>query len=169
MSETNDTPAPNETTPEAPTAQAEQATTSDQPSRTPPPLPAGTQFVWGTGRRKKSIARVRIRPGSGKILINKRELTDYFPRIEEQNMVHKPLQAIGMTGGVDVWANVSGGGLSGQAGAVLLGLARALARHMPDVEHSLRDRGLLTRDARMKERKKPGQPGARKHFQFSKR
>lgn len=145
------------------------ATEQPQPSKTPPPLPPDKQFVWGTGRRKKAIARVRIRPGSGNIVINKKDCDEYFKRIEDQDLIRKPLQTVGMAGGYDVWANVKGGGLAGQSGAVMLGLARALANHMPDCEHSLRDRGLLTRDARMKERKKPGQPGARKHFQFSKR
>lgn len=134
-----------------------------------PAMPADKQYIWGTGRRKKSVARVRIRPGSGKITINKREIKEFFPHVKDQQAVLAPLATAGLTKSFDVWANVSGGGFTGQAGAVTLGLARALARFMPEVESGLRDKGLLTRDARMKERKKPGQPGARKRFQFSKR
>lgn len=137
--------------------------------RTAPALPEGTHYIWGTGRRKASIARIRIRPGSGKILINKREMEEFFPHIAHQQQVQAPLKILGMLKSYDVWANVGGGGMTGQAGAVALGLARAISRHIPEVDHDLRAKGLLTRDARMKERKKPGQPGARKRFQFSKR
>lgn len=127
------------------------------------------KYTWGTGRRKASVARVRIRPGSGKILVNKRELAAYFPHIQDQFAVQAPLNIAGMTSNVDIWANVSGGGNTGQSNAIKLGLARAIAKYMPEVERELRDKGLLTRDARSRERKKPGQPGARKRFQFSKR
>lgn len=140
-----------------------------KPSRTAPPLPEGAQFIWGTGRRKSAIARVRIRPGEGKFLINKREVKDYFPHLKDQEIVVSPLEALGMLRSYDIWVNLKGGGWTGQSGAVSLGLARALAKHMPEIERDLRHKGLLTRDARAKERKKPGQPGARKHFQFSKR
>ncbi|MBN1555791.1 MAG: 30S ribosomal protein S9 [Phycisphaerae bacterium] len=140
-----------------------------KPSRTAPPLPEGVRFIWGTGRRKSAIARVRIRPGEGKILINKREYTDYFPHLKDQEVVLSPLEALGMLRSYDIWVNLKGGGWTGQSGAVSLGLARALAKHMPEIERDLRHKGLLTRDAREKERKKPGQPGARKRFQFSKR
>ncbi len=139
------------------------------PSRTAPPLPADAHYIWGTGRRKAAVARVRIRPGSGNFLVNKRKMDEYFPRLCDQESVLAPLQILGMLVSYDVWVNVNGGGATGQAGAVTLGLARALAKHIPEVEHDLRGKGLLTRDARMKERKKPGQPGARKRFQFSKR
>lgn len=132
-------------------------------------LPEGQQYIWGTGRRKKSIARVRIRPGSGQIRINDRESTGYFTQEKQQKAVQAPLAALDMQNAWDVWVNVQGGGYAGQAGAVSLGLARALARAVPEGEHSLRDRGLLTRDARMKERKKYGRRGARRSFQFSKR
>lgn len=138
-------------------------------SRTAPALPAGQHFIWGTGRRKSSVARVRIRPGSGKIVINKRDMKEFFPHVKDQQAVLAPLTATGMAKAFDIWVNVGGGGYTGQAGAVTLGLARAIARFMPEVESDLRDKGLLTRDARMKERKKPGQPGARRRFQFSKR
>ena len=140
-----------------------------KPSRTAPPLPEGQHYVWGTGRRKASVARVRIRPGSGKVLINKREVVEYFTKLRDQNTAMAPLEALGMLTSYDIWVNVGGGGSTGQAGAVSLGVARALAKHVPENEHDLRGKGLLTRDARMKERKKPGQPGARKSFQFSKR
>ena len=137
--------------------------------RTAPPLPTGVLYIWGTGRRKKAVARVRIRPGTGKVLINKREVEHFFTEIKDRNAVSAPLEAVEMVGSWDIWAKVNGGGRSGQAGAVTLGLARAIAKAMPDLETALRDHGLLTRDARMKERKKYGQKGARKRFQFSKR
>ncbi len=140
-----------------------------KPVRTAPPLPEGQHYVWGTGRRKASVARVRIKPGSGKILINKRDVVEYFTKLRDQNTAMAPLDALGMLTSYDIWVNVGGGGSTGQAGAVSLGVARALAKHVPENEHDLRGKGLLTRDARMKERKKPGQPGARKSFQFSKR
>ena len=150
-------------------AKTEKAPKAEVKQRTAPALPEGTHYIWGTGRRKSSIARVRIRPGSGKILINKREMGEYFPHIAHQQAVTAPLSTTGLTKGYDVWVNVGGGGMTGQAGAVALGLARAISKHMPELDHDLRAKGLLTRDARMKERKKPGQPGARKRFQFSKR
>ncbi len=138
-------------------------------SRTAPAPPEGKHYFWGTGRRKKAVARIRIRPGTGKILINKRPLEEYFPREVDRRSVQAPFQALRMLSSWDTWANVNGGGFTGQAGAVALGLARALVRAIPDQDSILRDHGLLTRDARMKERKKYGQKGARKRFQFSKR
>ena len=156
----------------APKDEAPKATSpspAPPPSRTVPPLPADAHYIWGTGRRKAAVARVRIRPGSGNFLVNKRKMDEYFPRLCDQESVLAPLHILGMLVSYDVWVNVNGGGATGQAGAVTLGLARALAKHIPEVEHDLRGKGLLTRDARMKERKKPGQPGARKRFQFSKR
>lgn len=140
-----------------------------EPSPSAPAPPPDKHYFWGTGRRKKAVARVRIRPGTGKFLINKREVDEYFFSDRDRNAIHSPLKAVNMLGAWDIWANVGGGGSTGQAGAVLLGLARALAKAMPNAERALRDQGLLTRDARMSERKKPGQPGARKRFQFSKR
>jgi small subunit ribosomal protein S9 len=134
----------------------------------PPPIQPKT-YIWGTGRRKSSVARVRIRPGGGLFLINKREADQYFNHERDRQAIGAPLRAVKMVKRWDVWANVVGGGYTGQAGAVMLGLARALAKAMPELEAALRDEGLLTRDARMIERKKPGQPGARKRFQFSKR
>jgi len=140
-----------------------------QPSAPAPALAAGQHYIWGTGRRKKAIARVRIRPGSGQILINKRKMEEYFTQDRDRGAVTAPLEAAQMLKSWDIWASVNGGGYAGQAGAVTLGLARALSKAVPEVESSLRSHGLLTRDARMKERKKYGQKGARKRFQFSKR
>jgi len=126
-------------------------------------------FYWGTGRRKSSVARVRIKPGTGKLLINKRELSDYFTREQDKKAVMAPLQAVEGEKSFDVFVNVRGGGTSGQAGATLLGIARALRNYDENYIQQLRDDGYLTRDSRMVERKKPGQSGARKRFQFSKR
>lgn len=126
-------------------------------------------FWWGTGRRKSSVARVRIKPGEGKLLINKKKLDDYFPRIQDRNSVLAPLKAVGSESAFDVFINVRGGGTSGQAGASMLGIARALKNYNDQYIQSLRDGGYLTRDSRMVERKKPGQRGARRRFQFSKR
>ena len=160
--------------PEAPASEAvAAAATAAPPTPQPAPRPAGEDkyggFIWGLGRRKTSVARVRIRPGSGTFLVNKRELDSYLPRERDRNTARAPLAALSQPGGWDIWANVKGGGTTGQAGAISLGLARALAKALPDVEPTLRERRLLTRDARMTERKKPGQPGARTRFQFSKR
>lgn len=126
-------------------------------------------FTWGTGRRKTSVARVRIRPGSGKITVNGRDVDEYFPVEEDRNAVRLPLAVTNTAGQWDIFANTQGGGMTGQSGAVLLGLARALLKASPELIEPLRDHGLLTRDSRMKERKKYGQKGARKRFQFSKR
>ncbi|MCK5114762.1 MAG: 30S ribosomal protein S9 [Phycisphaerae bacterium] len=127
------------------------------------------EFCWGTGRRKSSVARVRIRPGSGKFLINKREFDNYFPGLRDQNDIQRPLSATDSLGKYDIWVNVIGGGTTGQAGAVLLGLARALIVADPSSFQNLRDGGFLTRDSRAVERKKYGKRGARRSFQFSKR
>lgn len=126
-------------------------------------------FCWGLGRRKSSVARVRIKPGSGKLIVNKKELNDYFARIQDRNSVLAPLKAVNCEKTFDVFINVRGGGTTGQSGASLLGIARALKNYNEIYLQSLRDGGYLTRDSRMVERKKPGQKGARKKFQFSKR
>ena len=127
-------------------------------------------FYWGLGRRKSSVARVRIKPGDGKLLINKKELTDYFVRKQDQNSVVAPLSAIdGGLKSFDIFINVNGGGTSGQAGACMLGVARSLKNYDENLLGMLREGGYLTRDSRMVERKKPGQSGARKRYQFSKR
>lgn len=126
-------------------------------------------FIWGTGRRKSSVARVRIKPGEGKLVVNKKELTDYFARKQDQDAVIAPLKATNTEKSLDIFVNVKGGGISGQSGATMLGVARALKNYDPTLLQALRDSGYLTRDGRMVERKKPGQKGARKRFQFSKR
>lgn len=126
-------------------------------------------YWWGTGRRKSSVARVRIKPGSGKLVVNKKELSDYFKRTQDQNAVMAPLKAVHAEKLFDVFINVKGGGTTGQSGASLLGIARALKRYDEGYLQALRDGGHLTRDPRMVERKKPGQSGARRRFQFSKR
>jgi len=123
----------------------------------------------GTGRRKTAVARVRLATGTGKILINGRAFENYFP-VESMRMVAaQPLTATGMADKYDVQITVHGGGLNGQAGAVRHGLARALLTVDANFRGALRAEGLLTRDSRMRERKKYGQPGARKRFQYSKR
>ncbi|MBI1368805.1 MAG: 30S ribosomal protein S9 [Planctomycetes bacterium] len=126
-------------------------------------------FWWGTGRRKSAIARVRVRPGSGKFLINDREVDNYFSEIQHRTDAQAPLTATNTAGKIDVFVSVSGGGITGQAGAILLGLARALSSYDPTLEQTFRDNGYMTRDAREVERKKYGQAGARRRFQFSKR
>jgi small subunit ribosomal protein S9 len=126
-------------------------------------------YNWGTGRRKTAVARVRVREGDGKFEINERELDNYFPDVLWQIRVRAPLIAADLIGKLECYANVQGGGISSQAGAVMLGLARALIKMRPDLETTLRDAGYLTRDSRMVERKKYGHKKARKSFQFSKR
>ncbi len=125
--------------------------------------------VLGTGRRKTSVARVRIRQGSGKITINKRDLEDFFRVEQDRNAVVAPLDHCEVRDSVDVNIRVHGGGTTGQAGACMQGIARALMKHDSDLSEKLREKSFLTRDARMKERKKPGLHGARRGTQFSKR
>lgn len=143
--------------------------TEAAPSASPAPSGPAGAFLWGTGRRKTAVARVRIRPGSGKFLIHGREIADYFHDVRHRNDVVAPLKATKTFGRFDVMVNVVGGGQTGQAGAIVLGVARALAKADPTLTETLRDAKFLTRDSREVERKKPGQPGARKRFQFSKR
>ena len=126
-------------------------------------------FYWGTGRRKSSVARVRIKPGEGKLVINKKTLEDYFKREQDRNAVLAPLKTVDAEKIFDIFVNVKGGGSTGQSGATLLGIARALKNYNEQYMQALRDGGYLTRDSRMVERKKPGQRGARRKFQFSKR
>jgi small subunit ribosomal protein S9 len=123
----------------------------------------------GTGRRKTAVARVRIRPGQGKIQINERPLEEYFPCDQQRRAVLAPLDKLGRREQFDVLIKVHGGGPAGQADACKLGIARALKTADPESDKSLRDAGLLTRDSRMKERKKYGLHGARRGVQFSKR
>ncbi|MBE3037016.1 MAG: 30S ribosomal protein S9 [Candidatus Atribacteria bacterium] len=124
---------------------------------------------YGTGRRKSSIARVWLVPGKGSIKINKRTLDNYFGREFLSTVVEKPLELVNKKNELDVFAKVEGGGITGQAGALQHGIARALLQYDPTLRSILKKEGLLTRDARMKERKKYGQKGARARFQFSKR
>ena len=126
-------------------------------------------YIWGTGRRKTSVARVRLSSGTGKITINGRPLEKYFMVESQVGLVNQPFQVTESVGKFDVKVNVSGGGPTGQAGAVRHGIARALLEADLNLRPSLKSAGLLTRDPRMKERKKYGQPGARARFQFSKR
>jgi small subunit ribosomal protein S9 len=125
--------------------------------------------ILGTGRRKTSVARVRIRPGSGKISINSRELEQYFLSTRQRNAVLAPLDQTGKRPELDVIIRVDGGGITGQADACKLGIARALKKWDEQLADGLRDTNLLTRDGRMKERKKYGLRGARRGTQFSKR
>ena len=126
-------------------------------------------FIWGTGRRKTAVARVRVRSGKGEFQVNGKELKTYFPTDAMRRLAEGPLRATEAAERFDIRVNVKGGGPLGQAGAVSLGVARALIKTDQELEASLREAGLLTRDARMKERKKYGQRGARARFQFSKR
>lgn len=123
----------------------------------------------GTGRRKSSVARVRLRSGDGKITINGRPLEQYFPNVQQRQAAMAPLEMTGNHQSVDIVIRVGGGGPTGQADACKLGIARALKLFNPELEESLRDSGMLTRDGRMKERKKFGLHGARRGTQFSKR
>ncbi|MFW5828810.1 MAG: 30S ribosomal protein S9 [Planctomycetota bacterium] len=130
---------------------------------------AQKQFIWGLGRRKTSVARVRIAPGTGKVLVNKRPLAEYFPVERRQRDVLGPLKSADALDRYDVFVNVNGGGETGQAGACVLGIARALIKAEPELEPRVRPYGFLTRDSRMVERKKYGLRKARRGCQFSKR
>jgi small subunit ribosomal protein S9 len=148
---------------------SEQKTQSEVSAQQSKKGPDKGGFYWGTGRRKTSVARVRIKPGDGKLLINDKNLPDYFKLERDRNSVIAPLKAVNVEKGFDVFINVKGGGVTGQAEAALLGVARALKNYDETFTSVLRDGGYLTRDPRMVERKKPGQSGARKRYQFSKR
>ena len=126
-------------------------------------------FWWGTGRRKSSVARVRIKPGTGILKVNKKELDDYFTQDQDRAIAVGPMKDTEIGKTFDIFVNVGGGGTTGQSGAIRLGIARALIAYDPAFLGKLRDGGHLTRDPRMVERKKPGKAGARKSFQFSKR
>lgn len=152
-----------------------------KPTETTPPTsePAGSatipepdpkkHYFWGTGRRKASVARVRLRAGTGKFEVNKRPLEKYFTGERDRLDAVAPLKATETDGKVDVFVNVKGGGVTGQAGAIVLGVARALKAANGEYDDALRAGGYLTRDSRMVERKKYGRRGARRSFQFSKR
>jgi len=165
----------NETTNEA-------GATTPAPAATPverlvpgaPAAAAGSQWIWGTGRRKTSVARVRIRPGKGDFVVHvtkkkSKKIDEYFTEERDRLDVRAPLKATGAEGKIDVHLRVNGGGYTGQAGAIVLGLSRALKLMDNSLEEVLRDKGFLTRDPRQVERKKYGQAGARRRFQFSKR
>ena len=148
------TPTPEETVPAAPTPAVE---------------PDAKGRFYATGRRKSSVARVWIKPGSGEILVNGLSPEDYFKRATATMIVRQPLDVTRQLGHLDIFATVNGGGLSGQAGALRLGIARALVQSNTEYRPLLRREGMLTRDARVVERKKYGQHKARKKHQFSKR
>ena len=141
----------------------------DEPASRAPAKIDGDKRFLATGKRKRSIARVTLLPGSGKIEINKRSIEEFFPRPLHQTIAKQPLVTTGYEGNVDVRVRVHGGGVSGQAGAVRHGIARALTEIDPDLRGELKRRGFLTRDARVKERRKAGLKKARKRPQFSKR
>ena len=124
---------------------------------------------YGTGKRKTSVARVFLRAGKGDVTVNGRLIDDYFTTVNQRNLVREPLLATENVDGFDMYITVKGGGLSGQAGAVRHGIAKALVDYDPELRGVLKEQGFLTRDARKKERKKFGQRGARARFQFSKR
>lgn len=127
------------------------------------------KIFYGTGKRKTSVARVWMRPGQGKFMINERELENYFPLETAKAMIFQPLELTGTLGHFDISVNVQGGGIKGQAGAIRHGISRALLNVKEEFREILKKAGLLTRDSRIKERKKYGQKGARKRFQYSKR
>jgi small subunit ribosomal protein S9 len=133
------------------------------------PLAGKATWFMGTGRRKESVARVFLRPGTGKFTVNGREIANYFPNFAWKHDAVEPLKFTNIADQVDVVATANGGGVGGQAGAVRMGLSRAISRYNPELRPALRKNGFLTRDSRMKERKKYGQKGARKRFQFTKR
>jgi small subunit ribosomal protein S9 len=138
-------------------------------SSTQPIEGAKPEVFIGTGRRKESVARVFLRPGTGKLTINGRPLDDYFKNVAWRNAAFEPLKFTNTADQVDVVATANGGGVGGQSGALRMSISRALAKWNPDLRIPLRRNGFMTRDSRMKERKKYGQKGARKRFQFSKR
>ena len=148
---------------------AEEAKTAEQSSATIPAPDAKKHYFWGTGRRKTAVARVRLRAGSGKFEVNDKPLEKFFTEDRDRNDAVAPLRATETFGKVDVFVNVAGGGITGQAGAIVLGVARALKLANGQYDAALRAGGFLTRDSRMKERKKYGRRGARRSFQFSKR
>lgn len=150
------------------------ASPTEQPKTLAPEPPDAHGWWWGTGRRKTAVARVRIKPGTGKftVQISKKKtktVDEYFTEERDRKDAHAPLKATGTEGKLDVICRLGGGGYMGQARALVLGVSRALKKYDPSLEHTLRDHGFLTRDDREVERKKPGQAGARRRFQFSKR
>jgi small subunit ribosomal protein S9 len=138
-------------------------------SSTSTPIAGTKSWFLGTGRRKESVARVFLRAGSGKFTVNGRTAENYFPNHAWKHDALEPLKFTNLADQVDVVITANGGGVGGQAGAVRMGLSRAISRFNPELRPALRTNGFLTRDSRMKERKKYGQKGARKRFQFTKR
>lgn len=165
------TEAPEEPEAAAAPAVAEAPKKAPAPKAKPKPTkaPSKGNWHWGTGRRKSAVARVRIRPGSGNFIINKKEIDNYFSEDRDRKDIRNVLSKTSTKDSLDIHVNVHGGGYMGQAGAIVLGLGRALKIYDPTLEPILRANNFLTRDDREVERKKPGQPGARKRFQFSKR
>ena len=127
------------------------------------------EFFYGTGKRKNAISRTRVYPGSGQILVNGKPYEDYFPRATLQMIIRQPLKLTKLLGKLDIKANICGGGLAGQAQALRHGISRALLEYDGELRPALKRAGLLTRDSRIKERKKYGQRGARARYQYSKR
>jgi small subunit ribosomal protein S9 len=152
--------------PETPVAVQPEPAAKPEPKKAPTPK---DPYSWGTGRRKTSVARVRVRSGSGRFMVNDRDVDEFFRIEKDRQIVRTPLVVTDAAKSYDVFVNVRGGGISGQSGAVALGLARALVAVNPDYEAALRGKQLLTRDPRKVERKKYGRSGARRRFQFSKR
>ena len=132
-------------------------------------MTTATNVFLGTGRRKTSTARIRLSEGTGKLIVNGRDFESYFSHENFAKQAYAPLLTVDLREKIDVTVNVAGGGVAGQAGAVAHGIARALQKLNPELRAALKKAGHITRDPREKERKKPGQPGARKRFQFSKR
>lgn len=130
---------------------------------------ANNEEILSKGKRKNAVAQVRLRPGTGKYIINRREVKDYFPSEAVRGFIDQPLIATENQGKFDIVANVKGGGMMGQAGALRHGIARALSEYNEELRPILKNSKMLRRDSRVKERKKTGQPKARKKFQFSKR
>ena len=134
-----------------------------------PPAAAAAEFCWGTGRRKTAVARVRLRRGTGRIVVNDRDADQYFPVERLQLAIRAPLRATKALNRFDIFATIEGGGVAAQADAMLLGIARALLKVDREFQPKLKEEGFLTRDSREKERKKYGRKRARARFQFSKR
>ena len=128
-----------------------------------------SEEIWATGRRKCAVARVRIKPGTGVVIVNGKKLAEYIPGESLQGYASQPLKTAELESKIDVTATIEGGGKTGQAGALRHGIARALVAYDETLRPALKAAGMMTRDARVKERKKAGQPGARRRFQFSKR
>tara|TARA_A100001037_G_C14935769_1_gene538182 strand:- start:2 stop:505 length:504 start_codon:yes stop_codon:yes gene_type:complete len=161
---------PQETTQAATTEEtAAVSTRKTTPKSKPSNTPADGHWWWGTGRRKAAVARVRIRPGDGAFTVNNKDLKQYFTESRDHKDILAVLEKSNAKSSMSVHVKTNGGGYTGQAGAIILGLGRALAKYDPSLESMLRENGYLTRDPRQVERKKPGQPGARRRFQFSKR